>query len=121
VKLISLVACGAALLICHAAALGQSQEEYEKLFSPEERQLAIDSLADAQLAAKHLTSVEIRQVFKIQEPTCRRARIAGIKFADSVAKDLKFNLWQQLLLTHVCIVREFGSPSQQASIIALMR
>ena len=101
--------------------MGQSQQQYEKLYSPEQRELAINSLTEAQNAAKHLSQAEIRQVFKIEEPTCRRARALGIEFADSVAKDLKFGLWQQIMLTQICIVREVGSADQQAAIIALMR
>lgn len=111
----------AAALLCSAAAMSQSQAQYERLFTPEERELATKSLSEAQNAATHLTKTEIRQVFKIEEPTCRRARVLGLEFADNVAKDLKFNLWQQVLLTHICIVREFGSPDQGAGIIALMR
>jgi hypothetical protein len=97
-----------------------AQPDGNSPFSPEEQEMATTSLSQAQNAATHMTIAEIRQVFKIERPVCSDARDVGLSYIDKVSDHLDLSLWQGILLTHLCIVKWYGSSEQQAALIALM-
>lgn len=107
-----------AALVIAAPALAQS--DYGTLVSAEMQAQAAESLLEAQKAATHMTNAEIRQVFKIERPVCSDAKELGIGYTDKVADHLDLSLWQGVLLTHLCIVKWYGTSEQQAALIALM-